>query len=187
MSNKLLVIEDTVCDNDLTKKEILERCIVDYTDNLDFFNVIDILVKNFKIPSVQEAIRYAFKINIDLENSVKYYDPETGDVYGLLLVADNKVTDAIPHLQYRNPLLPAFFKSLKQKEGVAFILDKRVRGVGLDQVMLQTYKDTDDYQEKDIMWCGVQHELKSHEYWKKNGFIKFFSDPAAKFYLKMIE
>ena len=182
MNNKLLVIEDTVCDNDLSQKEILERCIVDYTDRYDLLGVVKILHKNFKIPSYDEALRYVLNINVDLENSVKFFDPETEDIYGLLLVADNNIERGIPHI---NPMVSGLFKGLKQKEGVAFILDKRIRGLGIDQCMVQTYKDTDDYEKQDIMWCGVQHELKSHNYWLKNGFIKFYSDPMAKFYLKL--
>lgn len=180
----MLVIEDIVCDNNLTQKEILERCIVDYTDEYDALDVAKILHNNFKIPSYDEALKYMTNINADLENSVKFFDPETGEVYGLLLVADNDIKNGIPHI---DPIISGLFRSLKQKEGVAFILDKRIRGMGIDRCMMQTYKDSDDYQEQDLMWCGVQHELKSHNYWLKNGFINFYSDFMAEFYFKLTD
>lgn len=183
----MLVIEDIVCNNENTQEEILKNCIVDYTDKYDLLDVVKILHKCFKIPSYQEALEYVRDINVDLDNSVKYFDPGTNEIYGLLLMADNTIDKGIPFLEYNNPLLLALFNGFKQKEGAAFILDKRIRGLGLDKWMLQTYKDTDDYKERDMIWCGVQNELKSHGYWKHLGFTNFYNDKMAKFYLKLTD
>jgi hypothetical protein len=35
----------------------------------------------------------------------------------------------------------------------------------------------------DLIWIGVERDLKTHEYWKRLGFVKVFEIPEAIFYL----
>lgn len=36
----------------------------------------------------------------------------------------------------------------------------------------------------DFVWCAVEKDLKSHDYWKKLGFKELFSIPEASFYIR---
>ena len=183
----MLVLGDTVHDDNLTKHDIVARCVLDYTSIFDMFKVANIMHKCFKIPTPEESLNYLKEINADLEHSVKYYNPETNDVYALLLMANNRFDTSIPNLEKQSPLVPLMFNDFKQKEGAAFIIDKRIRNIGLDKMMLDAYKNTKDYKNHDLIWCGVNHELKSHNYWKRLGFLNFYNDHAASFYLKLVE
>lgn len=190
----------------ITRGEILRNCKVAFTRPQDIFYIVKILIDCFKIPNLETALEYLKDIKADLWHSVKYYDPRTMDIYGLLLFGKQVANDGIPWFRVNNTVLSKMIESCNQVQGAAFIIDKRVQGCGIDKKMLKFRNfrkpytehtkviDVFDGKEKwkkeekvpDLIWCGVNKDLKTHNYWKRLGFTEFYSDNVARFYLKMV-
>lgn len=182
----MLVINDMMVDNDLTTRDILKYCKMSKTDSLfDRSQIKHIMNKCFKLP-LYEAEKLVEEI--DYETSVKFYDPIGYSIYGLLLFTNNEVKQAIPGIEYFNPLVANIFNGFRQKNGEAFIIDKRLQGIGLDKLMLnyalKLLKGNKPAPE--LIWLGVNRELKSHNYWLRHGFLEFYSDMMVRFYCKFL-
>ena len=78
--------------------------------------------------------------------------------------------------------LTQYFEDFKQVNGHSFIIDERLRGTNLDKKMLLFNLEflATNY---DFIWCGVEIDLKSHNYWQRLGFVEVFTIPEATFYL----
>ena len=74
-----------------------------------------------------------------------------------------------------------YLQQYTQINGHSFIIDERLRGKGIDKKMLGYCKDY--IKTFDFAWCAVEKDLKSHNYWKKIGFDKVFSNSDASFYV----
>lgn len=183
----MLVINDKMVDNELTTRDILKYCTIGKVDPIfDKNHIKHIMNKCFKLP-LPEAEKLIEEI--DYNTSIKFYDPMGDEIYGLLLFTNNEVKKSIPGIEYFNPIIANLFNGLRLKNGEAFILDKRLQGIGLDKLMLnyalKLLKESEPIPE--IIWLGVNRELKSHNYWKRHGFIEFYSDMMVRFYFKFLE
>ena len=76
----------------------------------------------------------------------------------------------------------SYLTQFKQVNGFAFIIDERLRGTDVhkDMVMYNmSYLEGFDF-----VWCGVEKNLKSHNYWLRLGFEEIARNCDASFYIK---
>lgn len=179
----MLQINNRLNNTTLSRDELLPRIEIQKTTYEDLWEILRIMNECFKIPSDFDAYVYLYNHKINMLNSVKLVDKETHEIYGLLLLGECSMASETP-IRWHNPLLTSILPSLKQLNGIAFILDERLRGCYLDKKML--YYNMEYIKKFDIAWCGVEPSLKTHNYWKRLGFIEVFEDPIAKFYAKFI-
>lgn len=170
-------------DDTLTKEKLLEKCKISNVEESDVLQILEILISCFKIPNMEMAIKYLADIGVILKESVKFYNPDTKKIYGLLVFGRQDVGNGIFRFSSRNPILHELFARYRQLQGAIFILDERLRGLGIDKRML--YYNYNFIQKHDFVWCGVDKDLKTHNYWKRLGFTEFHSDDVARFYMKL--
>jgi hypothetical protein len=75
-----------------------------------------------------------------------------------------------------------YLSDFKQVNGHSFIIDERLRNSGIDKKMLHFNTEflAENY---DLIWIGVEIDLRSHKYWERLGFTEVFRIPEAVFYL----
>ena len=166
-----------------TREDLLKNVQIKKLNVSDLYYILKILVDCFKIPSMQSACDYILRHKVNLFNSLKLVDKRDNQIYGLLLLGEVCISDVSPLTIY-NPMLSVILSNLKQLNGVAFIIDERLRGCGLDKKML--YYNMDYINQFDMVWCGVDENLKTHNYWKRNGFFEILNDRMVKFYFRLI-
>lgn len=170
---------NTLVDNDLTREELLPHIKVVSTTYKDAPKLTELLAKCFNLPSEEVALRQLLYSNAQLDNSVKVIDERNGDIYGFLIFCNYPLIVGSP-IEHINKRLSGFLDAFKQINGHSFILDKRLRGVGIDKQMLFLQKE---YLEKyDLIWLAVEYSLKTNNYWKRLGFKELFKIPDATFY-----
>ena len=170
---------NTLVDNDLTREELLPQIKVVSTTYKDAPKLTELLAKCFNLPSEEVALRQLLYSNARLDNSVKVIDERNGDIYGFLIFCSYPLIVGSP-IEHINKRLSGFLDAFKQINGHSFILDKRLRGVGIDKQMLFLQKE---YLEKyDLIWLAVEYSLKTNNYWKRLGFKELFKIPDATFY-----
>jgi len=168
-------------DNDLTRKDLLEKVEIKKTSEEDFDNVCKTIAKAFDLESPGEAAMQLIHSKVLMNESIKLVDKETGEIYGLLMFCEYPVSVGTPLLQI-NENLAKFLDEFKQVNGHSFVIDERLRGIGFDKKML--FHNIKFFAKNyDFIWCGVEYSLKSHNYWKKLGFIEIFDIPEATFYM----
>jgi hypothetical protein len=62
----------------------------------------------------------------------------------------------------------------------SFIVAPEYRGTKLNYDMIMSLEE--DLKKYDFIFVPVQHQLKTHDYWKRWGGIKFYEDEESKFY-----
>lgn len=179
----MINLNGILCENNLTKDDLIKRIIVEKTTNKDIIKITEILTKGFDLSSQREAIHQLAESDVDLENSVKLIDKTNGDIYGLLIFSNFPLHLGSPLMMFDNEL-GKFLSNLKQINGHSFIIDERLRGCGFDKKML--YHNMDFIKQHDMIWCAVEKDLKSHNYWKKIGFHELFKVDEASFYIKIL-
>jgi hypothetical protein len=168
-------------DNDLTREELLERVEIRRTSDDDLMEICNTLAKAFGLESYLEALWQLENSKVQLEESVKLVDKETGEIYGLLMFCEYPIQIGSP-IQMVESGLSEYFADFKQVNGHSFIIDERLRNSGLDKKML--YFNADFLKENyDFIWIGVEIDLRSHKYWERLGFIEVFRILEAVFYL----
>ena len=167
-------------DNDLSRKELLENIVITNTNKNDVAKIIEILSKSFGMGGEYEAFFQIVNSNIDLDNSVKAIDKRDGKIYGLLMFAHYPINNGSP-LPFKNNSLCNYLMQYRQINGHSFIIDERIRNAGIDKKML--YYNEDFVKNNDFIWCAVEKDLKSHNYWKKLGFIEICRIEDASFYI----
>ena len=168
-------------DNDLDKKDLLERVEIQKTTESDFDNICKTIAKAFDLESSGEAAMQLIHSHVLINESIKLVDKETGEIYGLLMFCEYPVSVGSP-LMMTNPNLGEYLNKFTQVNGHSFVIDERLRGTGLDKKMLfhnikhlaKTY---------DLIWIGVEIDLRTHAYWERLGFIEVFRIPEAVFYM----
>lgn len=167
--------------NDLTKKDLLERVEVRKTTKNDLEQICNTLAKAFDLSSDAEAFQQLVQSNVLLDESIKLVDKENGDIYGLLMFCEYPIQIGSP-ISMTNNSLSEYLTRFSQVNGHSFIIDERLRGTRLDKKML--YHNikflADNY---DLIWIGVESDLTTHNYWKRLGFVEVFRIPEAIFYL----
>lgn len=168
-------------DNDLTKKDLLEKVEIQKTKKDDLEQICKTLAKAFDLSSDAEALQQLTQSNALLDESIKLVDKENGDIYGLLMFCENPIKVGSP-ISFFESGLTEYLDAYTQVNGHSFIIDERLRGTHLDKKMLwHNIKFlSENY---DLIWIGVERDLKTHEYWKRLGFVKVFEIPEAIFYL----
>ena len=168
-------------DNDLTKKDLLEKVEIQKTKKDDLEQICKTLAKAFDLSSDAEALLQLTQSNALLDESIKLVDKENGDIYGLLMFCENPIKVGSP-ISLLESGLTEYLDAYTQVNGHSFIIDERLRGTHLDKKMLwHNIKFlSENY---DLIWIGVERDLKTHEYWKRLGFVKVFEIPEAIFYL----
>ena len=168
-------------DNDLTKKDLLERVEIQRTTEEDFDNICKTLAKAFDLESPGEAAMQLIYSHVLIDESIKLADKDNGDIYGLLMFCEYPISIGSPLVNI-NKNIAEFLDKFKQVNGHSFVIDERLRGVGLDRKMLF---HNIQYLAKnyDMIWIGVEESLKSHNYWQRLGFVRIFDIPEAVFYM----
>ena len=169
--------------NDYTIEDLSPWLEIQKTSFQDAPYILPILVEGFGIPNEKEAFRQLLYTNADLNNSVKIVDTRTNEIYGILIFSKYPMQCGSPLHEYSNNLC-RILAQYKQINGFAFVLDERLRGRRYDRKMLFFNKE---YLESfDFIWCAVEKELKTDNYWKRLGFTEILKIEEATFYLKLI-
>jgi len=171
---------DKLHDDKKTKKDLLKYFKITKTSYSDIVEILEILSKTFNIDE-REALRQLLYSKADLDNSVKLIDTRDNKIYGLLIFSLFQIQNGSP-IMIMNPYLSDYLYNLSQINGHSFVIDKRLRGCGIDKKMLMFQKKYID--EFDVVWCGVENDLKSHKYWEKLGFFPIIEDNHGIFYIK---
>ena len=168
-------------DNDLSRKDLLERVEIKKTSKDDLDQICKTLAKAFDLSSDAEAFQQLTQSNALLDESIKLVDKENGDIYGLLMFCEYPIKVGSP-ISFEEPNLSQYLDNFSQVNGHSFIIDERLRGTNLDKKMLfHNIKFlSDNY---DFIWIGVECDLTTHNYWKRLGFTEVFRIPQAAFYL----
>ena len=169
--------------SEVSREELLKNYKICKTSPKDFVAIVTILINCFKIPTVEETLYYIIQHNLDFKNSVKLIDKRTNEIYGLLLFGKcNMFSTARISI---NPIFDKVVGQLSHVNGIGFIIDERLRGCGMDIKML--YHNVGYLNQFDLIWCGVDKSLKSHNYWKRLGFSEApVNVPFARFYMKLL-
>ena len=163
-----------------TKEELLEHIKITKTSYSDVVEILDILSKTFNIDE-HEALRQLLYSKADLDNSVKLIDKRDNKIYGLLIFSLFQIQNGSP-IANINPFLSDYLCEFSQLNGHSFVIVERVRGCGVVNEMLMFQKKYID--KFDIVWCGVENDLKSHKYWERLGFLPIIEDNHGIFYVK---
>lgn len=169
-------------DDGKSKKELLENAEVQKTSYKDASEILDILKKAFNIPSRKAVLMQLLYSDVDLDNSVKIVDKRDNKIYGLLIFCNYTMQQGSPITMSKYAPIAYYLNKFKQLNGHSFVIDSRLRGTGLDKDMLHFNQEF--IEKYDFIWCGVEKELNSHNYWKRMGFTELFSIPQASFYIR---
>lgn len=168
-------------DNDLSRKDLLERIEIQKTSIYDLENICKTLAKAFDLKSPIVALHQLDNSNVVLSESIKLVDKYTNEIYGLLIFTEYPIQIGSP-IQIIEKEISQSLENYKQVNGHSFIIDERLRNCGLDKKML--YFNVNFLIENyDFIWIGVENSLKSLPYWERLGFTKVFEIPEATFYL----
>lgn len=167
-------------DNDLTREELLPNIEITKMSYADAPIIVGTLSKSFGIHSEEGALRQLIYSNAQMDESVKVIDKRTGEIYGFLIFSKYPLHVGSP-IMHINARLGGFLAQFRQINGHSFMLDERLRGLGIDKKML---KYNEEYiKQYEMIWLGVEESLRSGPYWKRLGFKEVMSIPEATFYV----
>lgn len=168
-------------DNDLTREDLLKCVEIRKTSVEDLGLICKVLAKSFNLSSELEALFQLENSKARLDESVKLVDKNTGNIYGLLIFTEYPIDKGSPILMVESGV-SKYLHDYKQVNGHSFIIDERLRAIGIDKKMLYFNADflIKNY---DFIWIGVEKSLRSKSYWERLGFTKVFEIPEATFYL----
>jgi len=168
-------------DNNLTGDELINIVKIGKTNRSDFDKIANIVAKAFNLESDFDAVIQLENENMFIDESVKLFNPETGEIYGILILCDYPITFGTP-IYDKNRKLAKYLDGFKQIGGHSFVIDERLRKFNLDRKMLLfNYKFmSENY---DFIWCGVESWLNTKNYWLRHGFINILNDNDASFFI----
>lgn len=117
-------------DSPYTKEEIMPFLEIRKTSLNDAFGMCETLKKGFDLPRIEEAIMQLVHSNVLLNECVLLVDKRNGDVYGQLIFCEYPIDQGSP-IMIQNKEVGEFLKGFKQVNGHSFILDERLRRIGL--------------------------------------------------------
>ena len=181
LSPMMIDVANKLIDNDLSKDDLLKRVEIRKTTEDDFVAICKTLARAFDLSSPMEAMFQLTHSKARLDESVKLVDKENGDIYGILIFCEYPITMGSPILKYEKNF-GEWLDNFKQVNGHSFIIDKRLRGSGLDKKMLYFNKEfiRDNYE---LLWIAVERDLRTHGYWQRLGFVEVFKIEEAVFYM----
>lgn len=177
----MIKLDGMLVKNSLTREDILSRCEVTNTNAGDAWRMCETVATSFGLEDGNEAAMQFMRSNVLLDKSVKFCDKDSGEIYGLLTLSEFNIAEGSP-IMLLDRELGIFLSKYKQLNGHSFILDERVRNSGIDKKMLM-YDFNFLRENYDFIWCGVENTLKSHNYWKRIGFVDILTIDEATFYL----
>ena len=168
-------------DNDLSRKDLLEKVEIKKTSKDDIDKICKTLSKAFDLSCEGEAYQQLTQSNVLLDESIKLVDKENGDIYGLLIFCEYPIKIGTPIL-FENNAIAEYLDNFSQVNGHSFVIDERLRGTNLDKKMLFHNIEflRDNY---DFIWIGLEKSLRTFKYWERLGFTEVFSIPQATFYI----
>jgi hypothetical protein len=177
----LIDLCNKLVNNDLSRKDLLERVEVKKTSKDDLDQICKTLAKAFDLSSDAEAFQQLIQSNALLDESIKLVDKENGDIYGLLMFCEYPIKLGSP-ISFLEKELSQYLDRYVQVNGHSFVIDERLRGTNLDKQMLYFNIKflRDNY---DFIWMGVEKSLKTLPYWHRLGFVDVFEIPEATFCL----
>lgn len=168
-------------DNELTREELLERVVIEKTNENDINDICKTIAKAFDLSCPDEVLFQLIHSNVAIDESIKLVDKYTNEIYGLLMLCEYNITKGSPILMLERGL-GEYLDRFSQINGHSFVIDERLRNCGLDKKML--FHNIDFLKENyDLIWIGVEESLKSHNYWKRLGFTEVFEIKEAVFYM----
>ena len=177
--------------DDKTRAELFENAEVQNTTREDYYEIIRILSHTFEhdgygmpphqvLNIMEDELRNS---NADFENSVKVVDKRDGKIYGLLVFSHYPISLGSPLLTDKNTaMIGEYLMGFSQINGFAFIIDRRLRGTGFDKKMIEFSEGF--LMDFDFVWCATEIDSRSHEYWKRFGFIEIWEDEFSTFYIR---
>lgn len=178
----MIQVNNILCDNDLSKEDLINHMIVTKTSYSDAKNIIAILAKCFGLYSQEEALMQLLQSKANLNESIKLIDERNGDIYGVLILSEFPMHVGSPIVEYDYNKAWKLSK-YRQLNGHSFIIDERLRGCKYDKEMLS--HNNQFIEQYDVLWCAVENSLKSQKYWKRFGFNELFKNREATFYIKI--
>ena len=178
----MIKLHNRVSDSNISKAELVENIEITKISYQDYNRIVEILSNCFDLSPNEVTAQFLFS-QVDLCNSVKAIDKRSGEIYGVLIFCNYNITVGTPIL-HTNPLLGKLLQPFKQINGHSFVLDERLRGLGIDKKMLEY--NAEYINQHKFIWCAVENSLKSHNYWKRLGFVEVLSNTEAKFYIKSL-
>ena len=177
----MIDLSNRLVDNYLSKEDLLKKVEIKKTCQDDLIDICNTLSKAFDMYSSEEAFMQLTQSRARLDESVKLVDRETGEIYGLLIFCEYPIKYGSPILHFEKGIAD-FLDNFTQINGHSFIIDERLRGTGLDRKMLMFNSEflKNNY---DMIWAAVEVDLKTHNYWKRLGFVELFRIPEAVFYM----
>lgn len=177
--------------DDKNKAELIENAEIKNTEPSDFGEIVRILSHTFEydgygMPPHQILNLMEMELRssrVDLENSVKLVDKRDGKIYGLLVFSHYNLATGSPLLTRKSTAMIAeYLMGYSQINGFAFLIDKRLRGVGLDRKMIVFAEPF--LKQFDFVWCATEYESKSNAYWQRYGFVQIWEDEDSCFYIR---
>lgn len=168
-------------DNEKTRDELLGVVEVRNTTSDDLGPICETLARAFGLSSPSEALWQFINSNVLIEQSVKLVDRDTDEIYGILMFCQWPIQRGSPIL-HMEPGLSRFIEQFSQVNGHSFVIDKRLRGTGIDRKMLFHNIGflSNNY---DLIWIGVEKSLRTLPYWHRLGFTDVFEIDDATFLL----
>jgi len=126
-----------------------------------------------------EVMGYLEELSINWGMSVKALD-ENDKTIGFLTLSDYKIEEETEKIQEDNSCLLKALNMLNYISFFSFIVAPEYRGTKLNYDMIMSLEE--DLKKYDFVFVPVQHQLESHDYWKRWGGIQFYEDDESKFY-----
>ena len=154
---------------------------IEKTVKEDLEQIAEIISKEFKLSGKEEALWQLSNSKFIDSESVKLIDPSDNSIKGVLVFCDYPISIGSP-IKHVDEVVDKFLSEFKGVNGHSFIIDEEYRDGKVDKEMLLfnlEYLATN----YDFIWCGVDSNFKTHNYWKRLGFVELLSIPEATFYI----
>lgn len=182
---------DTLQYDNKTRDELLENVVIEKTTFEDIYEVIRIVAHTFEIDDYSQINHHVFNLveeelansKADFDQSVKLVDKRDGKIYGVIVYSHFPIQKGSPILEEESTrMIGEYLMGFSQINGFAFIIDKRLRGTGLDKKMIMyNYKWLETF---DFIWAATDIDSKTNEYWKRWGGLEILTTDEASFYIK---
>lgn len=182
---------DTLQYDNKTREELLENVEISKMTYEDIYEAIRIIAHTFQIDDYTQINHHVFNLveeeltmsRVNFDESVKLYDKRDGKIYGIVIYSHFPLHKGSPILESEaTRMIGEYLMDFSQINGFAFIIDKRLRGTGLDKKMIMyNYKWLETF---DFIWCATDVDAKTNEYWKRWGGMEILTTDEASFYIK---
>lgn len=179
----MIQIENRFNKKKIEKEELEKFCRISKTNEHDIFEIAKILCYNMGLNNPIMALQQLLNTNVNVNESIKLYDPRDNSVYGVLILSNFPMEKGSP-LSIIEPKAAKLLKNYSQINGFLFIIDERLRGSGFDKKMIEMALPY--ISQFDMIWVGVDKNLKTHNYWQRLGLVKTLTTNEAVFYTRFI-